>query len=423
MERHGRFRSAEFVSRRMFLRGAAGTLGGLSFSGMMHANAAQQLASRQKHCIVFWLSGGVSQFESWDPKPGTETGGPFRTIATSVPGVHISELLPHTARQLHHLAIVRGINTKEDEHGRATYMMETGRPQAPGFEYPYIGPSFSSLLSPPDNPLPSYIYIGASRIAREASFLDPRFAPVALSDVKPPPNLELAEGRTAESDRRRREFRARLGQRFVQGRVRVETEAYNASHDQAAALMARREIFDFSAIPDSDHERYGRYELGRHVLMARKLIESGITFVKVKHNNYDTHAENFNFHLEQLGEFDRPFAALVADLADRGLLSRTLIIVTGEFGRTPKINNLVGRDHWATGWSLVLGGAKIKGGAVVGAMNANGTQITGREINHGHLFHTYYKALGLDSTEPFTHEGRPFDKADPNTEAITELLA
>ena len=423
MDCHYACRSAEHLSRRTFLHGTAGALGALSFGGMVHTKAAEQLAAQQKHCVVFWLAGGVSQLETWDPKPDTDTGGPFQAIPTSVPGTHISELLPFSAQQMHHLALIRGINTNEGDHGKGAYIMETGHPQTPGFEYPYIGSAFTSLLAPPDSPLPGYICVAGGGHSREASFLGPRFAPVGLPDGKPPANLAPPDGLSADSDRRRRELRAKLSGRFAQGRRQVETEAYNSSYDQAAALIARRDIFDFGTIPDADHERYGRHDFGRHCLMARKLIESGVTFVKVTHTNYDTHSENFNFHLEQLGEFDRPFAAFVADLADRGLLAHTLIIVMCEFGRTPRINHLVGRDHWGTAWSIALGGAGIKGGAVVGKTNANGTQVTEREVNGGHLFHTYYRALGLDPKGAFWHNGRPFHKADPKTDAITEILA
>jgi len=324
---------------------------------------------------------------------------------------------------MHHLALVRGINTNEGDHGKGAYIMETGHRQTPGFEYPYLGSAFSSLLTPADSPLPGYIHVSGGANAREASFLGPRFAPVGLNDGKPPANLSFPEGLTPDADRKRRELRAKLSGRFVQGRRQVETEAYNGSFDQAAALIARRDIFDFSKIPDADHERYGHHDFGRQCLMARKLIEDGVTFVKVTHSNYDTHSENFNFHIEQLGEFDRPFAAFVGDLADRGLLAHTLVIVMCEFGRTPKINHLVGRDHWGTAWSIAVGGAGIKGGAVVGQTNDNGTQVVDREVNGGHLFHTYYRAVGLDPTKAFWHNGRPFHKADPKTDAITEILA
>jgi uncharacterized protein (DUF1501 family) len=390
---------------------------------MTTVRGAQELASARKQVVVFWMAGGVSQLETWDPKPDTDTGGPFQAIETSVPGVRICELLPQTARQMHHLALIRGVNTAEDDHGKGAHIMLTGYKETPGFEYPYIGSAFAAQLSPPDSPLPGYIHVAGGGSAREASFLGPRFAPVGLPDGGAPPNLELPKGLSAAHDARRRALRSRLGDRFVQGRRQAETEAYNASYDQAAALIARKDIFDFNSISEADQERYGKHPFGRHCLMARKLIENGVTFVKVTHSNYDTHSENFNFHIEQLGEFDQPFATFVGDLSDRGLLKNTLIIVMCEFGRTPRINHLVGRDHWSKAWSVAVGGAGIKGGSVVGKTNANGTEVVDRQVNGGHLFHTYYRAVGLDPTRDFWHEGRPFHKADPKADAITEILA
>ncbi|MSR56191.1 MAG: DUF1501 domain-containing protein [Planctomycetaceae bacterium] len=415
--------TAEHLSRRTFLQGAAGALGALSFGGMTTAQAAQQLTSAQKRVVVFWLSGGVSQLETWDPKPGTDTGGPLQAIPTSVPGVHISELLPFTAQQMHHLALVRGINTAEDDHGKGAYIMLTGHRPQPGFEYPYIGPALASHLMPADSPLPGCIHVADGASAREASFLGPRFAPVGLAAGSPPNNINLPGGLSAEQDSRRRALRSKLSGRFAQGRRQAETEAYSASYDQAAALIARKDIFDFSSIPDAEQERYGKHDFGKQCLMARKLIENGVTFVKTTHSNYDTHSENFNFHIEQLGEFDRPFATFISDLAERGLLASTLVIVMCEFGRTPRINHLVGRDHWGKAWSIAVGGAGIQGGAVVGKTNDNGTAVVDREVNGGHLFHTYYRAVGLDPTKAFWHEGRPFHKADPKADAITEILA
>ena len=416
--------SSEHISRRLFLQGATGgAVSMLGFSGMVHARAAEQLQRQQKQVVVFWLHGGVSQLETWDPKPGTDTGGPFNAIPTSVPGVHICELLPHTAEQMHHLALVRGINTKENNHSKGAYFMQTGHRETPGFEFPYLGSAFSYLLSPPDSPLPGYISVGRGGSSKEAAFLGPRHAPLTLAGGKPPANLELAAGLTPEADERRRRFRQTLSEQFVRGRRQAETEVYNSSFEQAAALMQRKDIFDFSTFSDKEIERYGKHDFGRHCLMARKLIESGITFVRVGHSNYDTHSENFNFHIEQLGEFDRPFATFVSDLADRGLLEHTLIIVMCEFGRTPRINQRMGRDHWGTAWSVALGGCGIQKGAVVGKTNANGTKVIDREVDARHLFHTYYRAVGLDPSEPFNDRGRPIQKADPQAEPIRELLA
>ena len=412
------------ISRRSFLQGVtAGAAGVAGFGGMVGPAAAQALATTQKQVVVFYLAGGVSQLETWDPKPGTDTGGPFDKIQTSAPGIEICELLPYTAQQMHHLSVIRSINHKEGDHGKGSYIMQTGMREAPGFEYPYLGSAMAKQLSPPDSPLPGYIHVGGGGSKAEAAFLDPKYAPLGLNDGSPPANLNRQGSLTEQSNAKRREFRAKLSQRFAQGRRQAETEVYNQSYDQAQKLMSKKEIFDFNRMTDLDLERYGKHDFGRHCLMARNLIESGVTFVKVSHSNYDTHSENFNFHIEQLGEFDRPFAAFVADMAARSMLDNVLIIVMSEFGRTPKINALVGRDHWGTAWSICLGGAGIKKGVAVGKTNDNGTAVVDREVDGGHLFHTYYRAVGLDPTKSFFDEGRPVTKADPKTSAITEILA
>src|SRR5215469_3006356 len=147
------------LSRRAFLAGSAGALGCLGFGGLIHPASASQLRRAEKRVLVVWLSGGVSQLETWDPKPGTNTGGPFLSIPTSVPGTRICELLPHTARQMHRLALVRGINTAEDEHGRGAYIMHTGRRTTPGEQFPHLGSVAAKLLGREDNPLPGYIHI------------------------------------------------------------------------------------------------------------------------------------------------------------------------------------------------------------------------------------------------------------------------
>ena len=186
--------------------------------------------------------------------------------------------------------------------------------------------------------------------------------------------------------------------------------------------MAKRHIFDVSKEPAKLQERYGKYSLGTQCLMARRLLENGVTFVQVSHSNYDTHNENFNFHLEQLGEFDRSYSALIEDLATRGMLDSTLVVVMSEFGRTPRINQYYGRDHWGKSWSICLGGGKIKGGAVIGKTNKNGTVVTHRQVDHGHLFHTYLQGVGLDSKDHFDINGKPMPMADPSRDGISELV-
>ncbi len=414
------------LSRRGFLGGALG-FGALVLDPMMRPAFARELQQQQKRVLMIWLNGGSSQLETWDPKPGTDTGGPFQTIATSAPGVHISELLPYTAKQMHRLALVRGLNTAEDDHGKGSVIMHTGRRQEPAMKWPHLGSVCAKLLGDRDNPLPGYIHItprGNGGVnSEDAAFLGPRYASVSLSDGHAPANLDRPTNLSTNDDQRRHELRIHADRRFLRSRRTAMTEAYTQSYEQAEQLMRKRDLFALDKEPPAVVDRYGRHDFGRHCLMARRLLEGGATFVKVSHSNYDTHHENFDFHIEQVGEFDRPFATLVEDLHERGLLSSTLILVASEFGRTPKINRNYGRDHWSRAWSVALGGCGIKGGSVSGKTNANGTVVADGQVHGGHLFHTYLKALGFDSKKNFYIDQRPIPIADPKASPIAEVLA
>jgi len=426
MKTTGCGRAIHGLSRRSFLGGMAAAVAG---SGSLGSGAAfaGDLAAKHKRVLMVFLAGGVSQLETWDPKPGAITGGPFRAIATSAPGVHISELLPYTARQMHHLALVRGLNTAEDDHGKGSYIMHTGRPQEPAIEYPHLGSVCSKLLCPEGSPLPGYLHVtpggGGGSSPADAAYLGPRFAPVNIGEGRAPQNIDRPGSLTAEADRMRQELRRKADERFLATRRAARTEAYTQTWDQAKGLMDKKGLFDITTEPDRLAAGYGKHDFGRHCLLARRLLEGDATFVKITHTNYDTHHENFDFHIEQLGEFDRSFATLVDDLHQRGLLSSTLILVASEFGRTPNVNHLYGRDHWSKAWSVALGGCGIVGGSVAGKTNGKGTEVVDRQVNGGHLFHTYFKALGLDSTKNFFVEQRPIPIADPKTEPIKEILA
>jgi uncharacterized protein (DUF1501 family) len=415
------------LSRRGFLAGLGAGAITLGFGDLVHPVTARTLAGNDRRVLVVWLHGGVSQLETWDPKPGTNTGGPFQAIPTSVPGTHICELLPYTAKLMHRMALVRGINTRENDHAKGAVIMHTGRRPEPAMTYPHLGSVCAKLLGKEDNPLPGYIHVtprGNGGVnAADAAFLGPRFASVALNDGKAPANISRPADLTVEGDLARHSLRQKASERFLRRRRTAQTEAYTHSYDQAARLMKKKALFDTSGEPEKVRDRYGRHDFGRHCLMARRLLEGGATFVKVTHTNYDTHHENFDFHIEQLGEFDRPFATLIEDLDARGMLDRTLVIVMSEFGRTPTINRNYGRDHWGTAWSVALAGCGIKGGAVVGKTNANGTAVVDRQVDAGHLFHTYFRALGLNPTKNWYIDQRPIPMADPKASAITEVLA
>ncbi len=410
---------------------AGGYAGGLSLGHVMAGTpeVAAPLRAGGKRVLNIFLHGGVSQLETWDPKPNTDTGGPFRAIPTSVPGVHICELLPHTAKQMHRLSIVRGLDTKNSDHGRGVVEMTTGRKEMKGVDYPHLGAVTAKALTPAGFTLPGHILVRSSPGKRnvesenhKAAYLGPQFSNVIMYDGKPPKFTDRPEGLSLESDSRRNAFRQRSDERFAGRRRTADTDAYTFSFQQARDLLERRDVFDASRESAADQARYGTSEFGKHCLLARRLLECGVPYVQVNHADYDTHHENFDFHIEQLGEFDQPFATLLADLADRGLLQDTLVCVMSEFGRTPKINTRYGRDHWGTAWSIVLGGTGIQPGAVIGKTNDNGTAVVDRAVDHGHVFHTLLRAVGVDSKGEFDIGGRKFPIADPAKDAIKELL-
>ncbi len=406
------------IARRQFLAGAAG---GAVCLGLSDLSAhAETVKSQHKRILQVYLQGGVSQLESWDPKPGTEFGGPFRAIPTSVPGMHISELLPHTAQRMHLLSIVRSINIKTNDHSQGRLFMEKGRRAG---EYPYIGSIASKYLAPANSELPGYIHISTRGLSdATAAFLGAQHAQLKFEGVKPPQNLGLPKNLNATANTRRLQLRQQFNQQFRQGRRKAQTETFDASFQQASKLMARKSFFEKT--PDAkDLERYGKHDFGRNCLLARKLLENNATCVKVTHHGYDSHAENFNFHLEQLGEFDKTFSMLLDDLHERGMLESTLVMVYSEFGRTPKINVRYGRDHWGTAWSIALGGCGVQPGAIIGKTNEKGTAVVDREVDAGHLFHTYLQALGIDSTRDHEIGGRSIPIGDPTTQPIKELLA
>ncbi|MEQ9409828.1 MAG: DUF1501 domain-containing protein [Fuerstiella sp.] len=416
------------IARRRFLGSAAAATGGIITGGLglfSHPAIAGQLRSDQKRIVVFNMHGGLSQLESWDPKPGTGTGGPFLAIPTSVPGVHISELLPLTAQQMHHLCLVRGVNTSEDDHGKGAYMMLTGRRQTPAGNFPQLGAVAAKSLTPTDSSLPGHIVItpgGSGGRGNDSAWLGPKYASVALGNGNPPQNTTRPENIAETSDAARQDFRRKINERFLNRRRTAVTEAFAYSYEQADQLMRQRDVFDVSKEPPADVERYGTHDFGRHCLLARRLLEQGITFVQLSHSNYDTHNENFNFHIEQMGEFDRSFSCFVADLAVRGMLDSTLIVVLSEFGRTPNINQYYGRDHWSRAWSVCLAGGRIPRGAVYGSTSDDGTEVRDGQVDHASLFHTYLQAAGVDSTGTFNIDGREMPVADPAAAPVRELL-
>jgi len=413
------------LSRRHWLGGVAG--GALAMAGLRGPALAAELEKTQKQVLFVWLDGGISQLESWDPKPGTQFGGPFRAIATSVPDIRVSELLPRTARQMHHLALVRSLCTQDNAHSSGVARIQRGDPKNRGVTYPFFGSAVVRLLGPGDSGLPPYMWVKPGNggfLPGDAGFLGPKYGALALGDGKPPENLPRPESLTAADDDLRNSLRERANRRYAARRRAEASQANDQVFDMAAQLKKRMDLFDASTFPARDVERYGTHELGRHLLMARRMLEAGVRFVKVGSYGWDTHGDNFNGHLSLVPKFDQAFAAIIEDLAERAMLDRVLVIAMSEFGRTPRINGHVGRDHWPEAWSLAMAGSGLKRGIAVGATNDKGTFVATEEYDIGHMFHTWFHALGIDSAAiEYDNQGQPLPVANEACHLVKEVLA
>lgn len=414
--------AASEISRRTWLQGTAAALGAGGIAQPLRAAAA---TSPRKQLLLLFLSGGASQFETWDPKPGTKTGGPFRPISTSLPGVQISELLPHTSKIMHRLTVVRSLNSNIPDHFQGHYAMQSGR-VAPG--YPVLGSAVAKLLERPGDVSPGYVSIRrdgpkAYTDVGDAGFLGAKYEGVRVVNNQPPENLvqpAAVKPTLAETVDR---IRKSSDERFRHGRDAAPIDAYRTTFEQAQALMERREIFDLSKESAADHEQYGKHEFGQHCLLARRLLQSGVTCVKVTHFDWDAHQDNFYWHQIRCAEFDRTLVTLLDDLEQRGMLEHTLVVISGEMGRTPQINKLGGRDHWGRAWSVAMAGCGVKRGVVYGSTNDLGTEVKDKPVKLGDLFHTYLRAVGIDSSASYDIDGQTNPVADPAARPIAELLA
>jgi hypothetical protein len=411
------------VSRRQIL-GAAGAVG---LGTLLQPAVAEEVKKQHKQVLFIWIDGGMSQLESWDPKPNTLFGGPFRAIPTSVPGVHISELMPRTAKQMHHLAVIRSVHTQDNSHSAGVARIQRGDPKNRGVTYPYFGSAVAKLLGAGDSGLPPYVWIKPGNggfIHQDGGFLGPKYGAVAFGDGKPPENLVLPESLTQEDADDRAALQAATNARYAKNRRKQFGEATSYVYEVARTLMRRQDLFDTSKFDPKDVERYGTHEFGRHMLQARKMLEAGVTFVKVNSYGWDTHGDNFNGHLSLMPKFDQAFAAMIEDLAERGMLDNVLVISLSEFGRTPRINGHIGRDHWPEAWSVAMAGCGLKRGAVVGQTNDLGTFVKGDEHDIGALFHTWFACLGIDTKKvEYDNGGQPLPLAHEGMSPIPELLA
>jgi uncharacterized protein (DUF1501 family) len=414
------------ISRRAFL--GAGAIGAASFAALQTPAVAEELKKQQKRVILLWLAGGSSQLETWDPKPGAITGGPFRAIQTSVPGVQISELMPKMAQRMKHTCIVRSLNTKDGDHGGAAKMMMRGRRDEPNLKYPDLGAVMAREMGRIDSQVPDYVSFyfeteGRGMAPGDSGFLGARYAPMELYSSMMPENIRrLAE--VAEIDHQQRgELRDLLSKEFARGRSNATIASHNEAYQRVRGLMASEKLFDISKEPQKIRDWYGPTQFGEQVLAARRLVEAGVPFVRIGRAWWDSHGQNFETHQELVPELDHVMATLLDDLQQRGLLEHTLVVTLAEFGRTPAINASLGRDHFASAWSSTLSGCGIKGGSVYGKSDATGNRVADGEVGAGELFATIYKALGISPTKNYYVGSRPVPLTNPGTKVIEDVLA
>lgn len=422
-------------SRRQFL--SAGSLGflGLTLADLLRAKPT----GKAEACILLWLEGGPSQIDTWDPKPNSA----FQPISTNVPGIQISELLPQVSRRMDRLSLVRSMHTRGSDHPQGTHYAITGHEVNPAMQFPSIGAILAKETGV-RNAMPPHVLAPQWEKARQyedyfrAGFLGPEYDPMCIPDPSKPDfqiaDLSLPKSVSAAAVANRQGFLQMVDRRYrklVDGAEHAQMDGFSAQAWKMLLNPGVREAFDLSKESEKVRDRYGRDAVGQSALMARRLVEAGTRFVTAAgfhSNSWDTHAKNDEGHRDRLcPPLDRTLSALLDDLKDRGLYDSTVVLVMGEFGRTPFVNNDRGRDHWPNCWSLAIGGGGIAGGRVVGASDAEGAQVTDKATSMGDLFATIYKAFGIDWTKEYdTPIGRPIKIAnsleDQTGNPLTELF-
>lgn len=410
---HVQMSKAGALNRRTFLRGlTAGALGTgmLGWKDQLTLHA-EELRKRGMACILLFMRGGPSQFETFDPKPGSKVGGPTKAISTAVNGIEIAEHWPNMAKVMKEVAIVRSMTNREGQHQRATYQLHTGYVPAGGIKHPTFGSAVASEIAPDDFDLPHFVSIGNRFNTLSSGFLGMKFAPFVVGNpTQMPNNVSLPNGITPRRFERRVELMKDLEEDFAKSGGERLVESHRILYEGAAQMVKspRMTAFDVSKEKTSVREKYGQNAFGQGCLLARRLVESGVTFVEVMSNGWDTHNDNFNRVKTLSNQVDPATAALISDLKERGMLDRTLVIWMGEFGRTPRINGRTGRDHYPRAFNLALAGGGIKGGQVIGKTTADGTTVAERPVRVEDLFCTFCKSLKINPRkENLSLEGRP----------------
>jgi Protein of unknown function (DUF1501) len=436
------------LSRRDWLKLSAAGVVAWSQSGWLERLAAAAAAdpARRRSCILLWMSGGPSTIDLWDLKVGHPNGGPYKEIETNAPGLRFGEHLPKLAKWADRMAVIRSMSTKEGDHSQATHLMRTGQvPQGAPIDYPSLGAVVAKELERSDAELPGFVSVGPDRGVSPAAygpgFLGPAFAPLVVGEgrvgsgnpdraLRVPDLLRPGGVSEAETDARLR-LLGGLESDFVSRHPGLAPVAHQTAYGRAVRMMrsAAARAFDLEDEPAQVRDAYGRSLFGQGCLLARRLVQAGVPFVEVTlggadGSSWDTHAQNFPAVKRLCEILDPAWAALMGDLKERGLLDTTLVVWMGEFGRTPKINQGAGRDHFPNAWSTVLAGGGIKGGMAYGRTSASGMAVEESPVNTPTFLATVCKALGMDPhKQHLSNLGRPIRFVEKTVQPIAEVLA
>ncbi len=421
------------LSRRGLLRsaGAVAAAGALlpAFHRRLFAEEAPAAAGalpgagRARQVVLLYMNGGPSQFETFDPKPGASTGGPTGTVGTALPGVAIAESLPGLARRLDQIALIRSMTSKEGNHDRARYLAHTGFIPNPTLVHPSLGAMLSHEKGKREAELPEYVAIGGPGVG--AGYLGVLHEPFAVLDpAQPIANLEPGAGLGDARRDARLGMLGRINERFGGERGPELPDAQQAMFEKARRLMdsARNVAFDVAKEPAKTAAPYGTTRFGRGCLMARRLIEAGVTCVEVMSNGWDTHDDGFARVKALNAELDQGACALLDDLRASGKLAETLVLWLGDFGRTPRITATEGRGHHPASWSAWLAGGGVQGGRVIGATDALGEAVKERPVTVPDLFASLLHATGMEN-RLFHANGRPITLADKAGVPVKELFS
>lgn len=441
------------MERRSYLKlGLAGLAGG-SFTDLLALRAANandaaargQTATKPSSCILIWMDGGPTHFETFDPKPDApaEIRGDFRPIKTNVSGIEICEHLPQLAKIADKYSIIRSVCHNQGNHGAGNHYMMTGAPPripvgcgAFVSFHPSLG-SVAAYERPAPHGLPSYFTMPSMSRSGGPNFLGAKYAPFIVAND---PNnkhfrvrdVELPNGLASERFQARRDLRSLVDTmpRFTSRETFDPVAAYDDNYEQGYELVLTpdaQKAFEIGKEPDDLRDRYGRNSFGQRALLARRLVESGVPFVTIYDGGWDHHSDLFGALATRLPSWDQTVATLISDLDQRGLLETTMVIALGEFGRTPKISTLPGqtkpgRDHWANAMSILFAGGGSRGGQVIGATDRQGYAPIERVLSPENYVSTVYRKLGIDPNKIYyTPAGRPTHLVSDPT-PIAELM-